>query len=215
MKKITIITLFPLIASFILSGVAGASVIQYNQNGYQTPNGWVEIANLMQPNPDPGFSLNHDYYYLWGLNDLSYVPSQVNIVFHGIYDWTVENDWINVYLKDNGSNLGITRFQDYQKLIIPNWAGLGYTNLGVWSDPTGGGAVRYDVVFTIEGSSLLNLLANGNGFIIGIDPDCHYFGEKITIEAPIPVPEPSTLLLLGAGLVGFGIWGRRGIRRNK
>ncbi|MDD2898784.1 MAG: PEP-CTERM sorting domain-containing protein [Desulfuromonadaceae bacterium] len=55
-------------------------------------------------------------------------------------------------------------------------------------------------------------------FGLGFDPDCHYYNDGITFNietAPIttPVPEPGTMMLLGAGMFGLAIYGKR--RMNK
>jgi len=92
---------------------------------------------------------------------------------------------------------------------------------GSWSDPNGGPydlpdgetTKLYDVVFAITDTTLLSWLQNGNGFILGIDPDCHYWGDKITVEAP--VPEPATMLLFGIGLCGLAFVGRKRLVKER
>jgi len=198
-----------------VSGLVSATVIQYDGGSYQTPDGWGVIASVSP------IDLSHDSYYLWDISDLSADTQlqQVNIVFHGIHDWYYgEQDWLNVYLKDSHTaSLGWSvGGNDGQSTASPDWSL--YTGLGEWSDPYGGPCgsppnwpVTYDVVFTIEGN-LLTYLMNGGTFTIGIDPDCHYWGDKITVEAP--VPEPATVLLLGIGLLGIGLFGRKKITRS-
>ena len=214
MKKILLV-LAGVLFMLNVSGLVSATVIQYDGGSYQTPDGWGVIASVSP------IDLSHDSYYLWDISDLSADTQlqQVNIVFHGIHDWYYgEQDWLNVYLKDSHTaSLGWSvGGNDGQSTASPDWSL--YTGLGEWSDPYGGPCgsppnwpVTYDVVFTIEGN-LLTYLMNGGTFTIGIDPDCHYWGDKITVEAP--VPEPATVLLLGIGLLGIGLFGRKKITRS-
>ena len=66
------------------------------------------------------------------------------------------------------------------------------------------------VFTTSQLQALQNYILNGNNFALGFDSDCHYFndGVSLTIETR-PVPEPTTLALLGSGLAGLYLRRRR------
>ncbi len=218
MKKIV----FPLAMVLFLTsflGLATATVFQYDSGQYQTPEGWGAVAT-QEP-----IDLDHSSYYFWGLDDLNQDTNltQINIVFYGIHDWYYgEDDSLTLYIKD-GREVDGQEVDGWEKIgwdgqstSAPDWTGMGFTQInGSWSDPKGGPyglpqgetTAYYDVVFTINDSTILSWLLDGDGFTIGIDPDCHYWGDKITVEAP--VPEPATILLLGLGLVSIALFGRK------
>lgn len=83
---------------------------------------------------------------------------------------------------------------------------------------------------TINFSSITNALTDLNGYItddsshnfgIGLNPDCEITACDVDLSVtygyvpgtgsgpPAAAPEPSTLILLGAGLGGFALWRRR------
>lgn len=160
-----------------------------------------------QPNPADGNDLDHYKYYSWGLRWS--VPENEVIVdavltIRNIYDWQVEEDVLYTHLLDNPA-AGFVEYDDGQ-VGGDNWAGKG-PKIGEWSDPVGGHARNFDLVYRFSDLGLVDELrefAADGKFGIGFDADCHYFNDgiklKITTE---PVPEPATMLAMGTGLVAF------------
>jgi hypothetical protein len=206
-----LLVLFSILLLFTFLGISNATTVTWDgstwnsdSGNYQTPEGWTEIASVSP------IDLEHSSFYEWTLTDLDPSVTQVDIVFHGIYNFIPGGNYLNVYIKDR-ENVNISPWEvfgvdlDNSSLNLPDWSS--WTKIGgTWSDPVSNPSTVYDLVFTIEGDALNNLL-NGNTFIIGIDPDCHFAGDKISVVAP--VPEPTTMLLFGSGLIGLGAFGRR------
>ena len=67
----------------------------------------------------------------------------------------------------------------------------------------------YKYTFTsAQDSALMAYINNGGSIAIGLDPDCHFFNDGISLDIVTggitqhsAVPEPATLVLLGTGLL--------------
>lgn len=207
---------FLLFSTFLvlsISNIASATIVTwddnvnqwiYSEGDYTIPNDWSEMASISP------IDLEHGSYYEWRLADFDFSVTQVNIIFHDIYNFAPGENYLNVYIKDR-SDVNIQPWEVYgvatddSSLDLPDWSS--WTQVGgTWSDPVSNPSTTYDLVFTIEGDALQYLL-NGNTFIIGMDPDCHFGGDKISVVAP--VPEPATMLLLGSGLLGLAGFSRK------
>lgn len=156
--------------------------------------------------------LNHYYAYTWVLNDLNSIGNDatLEIVFHGIYNWVdYEDNILNVYIKD-GVDSGNDGY-DARLSTYPDWSG--WTHIGAWIyEDTDNTNVypdaSYDVAFILNmNPEWVSYLTNGNGFTVGFDPDCHFYGDRVDVNAP--VPEPATLVLLGSGLLGLAGFRRK------
>ena len=97
-------------------------------------------------------------------------------------------------------------------LYLPGFTGsLGTLTGGLLVNSDG----PYTFVFNfVETSPLADAVNFQMGFYDGFPEDEGSYRHKQLSKTLTSVPEPSTLLLLGAGLIGFGILGRRKFRKS-
>ena len=178
-------------------------------------------AITFSPPYPPGLSpLSAGYNYTWGI-DWSLEPdafiTEATLTFRGLFNSDISvSNVLYIHLLDTVP-LGVTRAVDTPlpgnpyALGIDTFADQGIL-IAAWADtPPGGIANRSDVSFVFNASELQTLtdyFHNGGNIGFGFSPECSFYSSEVTFDVQ-PIPEPTTLLLLGSGLAGLGIWGRR------
>ncbi|QEM68561.1 PEP-CTERM sorting domain-containing protein [Geobacter sp. FeAm09] len=157
---------------------------------------------------------------IWNLKSTPLAADQVitsaTLTLYGLQDWeknALDKLYISLYNTSSGSNTFTTSSDPSDTTNY--FAG----NSKAYLLATASGGTYYPghsgtLTVTFDASALAALTADlkDGYFGFAFDPDCHWYDSSMAFTyttATAPVPEPSTVILLGAGMAGVALLRRR------
>lgn len=189
-------------------------------------------APVTAPNAGNGgprqVDLDHHRAYTWRIDNINlpqgHTLTGATLTFHNISNWDTNPNMLFMHLLDTARNAGIASFTDASGVPVPlsqiqdNFAGALLGSNPLVAPGTGNILLTQqsftttprDFVYTFTADQL-NILSvfilNGSNLALGLDPDCHFWNNGITLTLntcpPTATPEPATMALLGSGLAGL------------
>ena len=154
------------------------------------------------PTPVDLWDLDHNEYVTWGIGWRTPADERVTsatLFIDNINDWQVENgDILYIHLLDN-PQLGARRWSDNEG-GGDAFAGQGIL-LTTYTDDDGAPNPPEDFTYNFTSGQLSTLTGYaGNGvFGLGLDPDCHYYNDGVTLTvttAAVPEPAAGALMMV-------------------
>ncbi len=224
------------ISTLIVIPLAMADQIQlYQQNGYSYSNGGEFTLKIVESSVGPDLNVNWGFYSDSARNIGSYDPSFQTFCLE-YTEYFVQGITYNVAISDRAIAGGVSQGGDpisigtawlYLQFATGKLSNYDYTSSGrnadagalqatIWwledegSDPGKSNKFR-NLVYT----QFNDPKADNNGVypvavlnVTTVNPG-NFRQDQLVL-----VPEPSTILLLGAGLIGLGLFGRRRFKKN-
>ena len=230
MKKLTKILVFSILAVFLIGGTAMANVYTYPDIYANWPNSPITVTGDEHGTPKVGNATVYSYF----ASGTEYLDSiSINVSDRRVWDALFintsdfnETDWEDwdyiVYESDNGvggtdpysldqmpvSTDGIYSVNDSYDYVYVDYSGgrVGHVN-GIDGNDVTASTIGYSVSYTSNvltyDFDVVGGIALGDDWGIGYTPWC---ANDVYLT---PIPEPATMLLLGTGLLGLAVLGRK------